>query len=124
MLETIDQWITAIASWMAIIPVQGWAILAGLFIGSVSTQWLKRTFPVGILFPNLKEVHQKMYIRISALLFSFLPTYYIWPDDRYRLWAAIAIGFGTPTVYRVGSFFVYKKWPDLRTRFSGIGNGS
>ena len=119
MADSINQWIETILNWLEVIPIQGWAILAGIFIGSVATQWIKRTFPVGILFPNLNPGIRVMVIRISAFILSFLPTYYIWPEDNIRLWAALAVGFGTPTVYRVGSFFAYKKWPDLEARFSG-----
>jgi len=123
MLETIDQWIKAIAGWLDIIPVQGWAILAGIFIGSMVTQWVKRNFPIKVLFPKCSVVWQKFSIRLLALVCSFAPTYFIWPDDKFRVWAAIAVGFGTPTVYRAFSFFLYRRWPDLRDRLSGTGTG-
>lgn len=123
MLETIDRWIIAITNWMAIIPVKGWAVIAGVFIGMVVTQWLKRTFPIHIICPNMSPAMHKMWIRIAALVFAAAPTYYIWPGSN-AIWAAIAVGFGTPSVYRIGTFFVYNKWPHLRERFSGTENGT
>jgi hypothetical protein len=119
MLETVDQWVTTIVGWFDIIPIQAWAILAGLFIGMVVTQWIKRNFPVKALFPSLTHEQQVLCIRVLGLVFSFLPTYFIWPDDSIRLWAAIGTGFGAPVVYRLLSFFAYKRWPDLEQRLSG-----
>ncbi len=118
MQETLGSWIDLILGWMDAIPIEGWAIIAGVFTGMVVTQWIKRTFPIHIIFPLMAPAIQKMYIRIASLVFAFLPTYFIWPGEN-AVWAGIAVGFGTPTIYRVGSFFVYKKWPELRERFSG-----
>ena len=121
-MNTIDSWITTIVGWFEIIPVQMWAVGGGLFIGFAVTQWVKRSFPIGVLFPSLTEVKQKMVIRVFALLCTALPTYFIWPDNGEAgnaLWAAIAVGFGSPIIYKVISFMIYKKWPDLRERFTG-----
>lgn len=123
MLETIDSWVVAIVGWFEIIPVQGWAILAGLFIGAMVTQWIKRNVPIKILFPKMSIQVARLCIRSLALVASFTPTYFIWPADQYRFWAALAVGFGTPFVYRVCTFFCYKKWPTLEARFSGTGTG-
>ncbi len=122
MVDTINEWIVAIVRWMEIIPIQGWAVLVGVFIGGMFTQWLKRTFPLKVLFPLLPPAICKMWIRLSALIFAALPTYFIWPDDN-AIWAAMAVGFATPTIYRLGSVLVYNKWPHLRERFSGTSNG-
>lgn len=122
-METLDNWITTAISWIDTIPVTGWAIIAGLLIGSMSTQWLKRTFPLAILAPNMSLAKRKMSLRILALVFSFCPTYFIWPDNN-AIWAALAVGFSTPAVYKMVLFVVYKKWPDLRTRLTGTGDRS
>ncbi len=119
MLETLDLWLNKAIEWYEAIPIQGWAIIAGLLIGGVVTQWVKRNFPLKVMFPNLTEAKQKLSIRTLALFASALPTFFIWPDDGYAIWAAIAVGFGTPTFYKVSSFFVYKKFPDLKDRFTG-----
>lgn len=119
MLETVNNWVVTVVGWFAIIPIQAWAIFAGLFIGMAVTQWIKRNFPIKVLFPSLAKAYQVFIIRFTGLVFSFLPTYFIWPDDGIRLWAAIATGFGAPMVYRMLSFFVYKKWPGLEARLSG-----
>lgn len=120
MLETVDQYLQTILGWFNIIPIEMWAVMAGLFIGGVVTQWVKRNFPMKILFPSLSKAKQVMCIRVLALLASFLPTYFIWPSNGgLRLWAAIAVGFGSPMVYRIATFFAYKKWPDLEARLSG-----
>lgn len=123
MRESINEWLTAILGWVEVIPVEGWAVLLGMFIGSMFTQWVKRNFPIAILFPKTNPAFHRLAIRLLALVASFAPTYAIWPDNQYRFWAALAVGFGTPFVYRVLTFFAYKKWPQLESRFSGTGNG-
>lgn len=119
MTEAIGKWIASILEWAQALPPQAWAILLGILFGGVVTQWLKRTFPLAILFPKLQKHWQVMWIRSFALVCSFIPAYIIWPDDQYELWAALAIGFSTPSIYRIGSYFVYRKWPDLEARWSG-----
>lgn len=121
-MDTIDGWITSVVRWFDIVPVELWAICGGLFIGFAVTQWVKRNFPIGVLFPSLTEVKQKMAIRILALFTTAIPTYFIWPNDGPAdnpLWAAIAVGFGAPIIYKVISFMLYKKWPTLKERFTG-----
>lgn len=122
-METLNSWITNVVGWIDMIPITGWAMIAGLVIGSFSTQWIKRTFPIAILMPTMALATQKMIIRITAFIFSFCPTFFIWPDKN-AVWAALAVGFCTPTVYKITSFCVYKKWPDLRARLSGVENES
>lgn len=119
MIETIGKWLSAIMEWASIIPQQGWAILIGIILGGAITQWLKRTFPVGVLFPHLQKEKHVVIIRTIALLCAAVPTYIIWPDDQYEIWAALVIGFATPSIYRALTFFVYKKWPELEVRWSG-----
>ncbi len=118
MTEAIGNWITAILTWMEVIPIEGWAILAGIFIGTVATQWLKRTFPLNVLFPKAPKHVLVLGIRITAFLFSFLPTFFIWPGQ-HAIWAALAVGFASPSIYRIGSYLVYQRWPHLAARFSG-----
>lgn len=119
MTEAIGNWISSILEWAQALPPQAWAILLGILFGGVVTQWLKRTFPPAIMFPNLDKHSQVAGIRITAFVCSFVPAYIIWPDDVYELWAPLAIGFSTPSIYRIASYFVYKKWPDLEARWSG-----
>jgi len=122
-MDTIDGWITSIVRWFEIIPVQVWAVMGGLFIGFAITQWIKRNFTIGVMFPSLTEVKQKLAIRLLALSTTAIPTYFIWPDNGETvnaLWAAIAVGFGSPIIYKVISFMVYKKWPALQERFTGM----
>lgn len=122
MIETISEWLAAILSWMEIIPAEGWAVMVGLFIGFAITQWIKRNFPIKAMFPKLTEAGQKRSIRLLALVTTAIPTFFIWPSNGEAdnaLWAAIAVGFGAPIFYKVISFVVYKKWPDLRAKFSG-----
>jgi len=121
-METLDGWIQAAVRWFEIIPAEAWAVIGGLFIGFAITQWVKRNFPMKSLFPSLAEVSQKRAIRLLALVCTALPTYFIWPDGGPAdnpLWAALAVGFGAPIFYKLISFFLYKKWPTLRERFSG-----
>jgi hypothetical protein len=119
MIESIGQWIVAVIGWAQQIPDQGWAILLGILFGGIVTQWLKRTLPVKVMFPNWPEHWYVMSLRIVALVAAFIPAYIIWPDDQYEIWAALAIGFATPSIYRILTFFVYKKWPGLEARWSG-----
>ncbi len=123
MLETIDNWINTAGGWLDIIPIEAWAVVGGLFIGFAITQWIKRNFPIKALLPNLSAVKHKFAIRLLALVCTALPTFFIWPSDGAqadnRYWAAIAVGFGAPIFYKVFSFFLYKKWPDLKGRMSG-----
>ena len=119
MTEAIGQWLTAILEWAAAIPVQGWAILFGILFGGIITQWLKRTIPVAVLFPRWPKQMQVIFIRCTALVSAFIPTYIIWPDDQYELWAALAVGFTTPSIYRIISYLAYRRWPDLAVRWSG-----
>ena len=119
MTQVIGEWLAAILAWAAAIPVQGWAILLGLLGGGVVTQWLKRTVPMSVLFPSWPKQAHVALLRVSALVFAFIPTYMLWPADQYQVWAALAVGFTTPTVYRVISFFVYKRWPQMEARWSG-----
>ncbi len=119
MTEVIGQWLSAVLIWAAAIPVQGWAILLGILLGGVVTQWVKRTIPVALLFPNWSAQMHVVFIRVLALVSAFIPAYIIWPDDQYELWAALAVGFTTPSIYRIASFFAYKRWPELSTKWSG-----
>jgi len=119
MIEAIGQWLSSILEWAAAIPQQGWAILFGILFGGVITQWIKRTLPIVYMFPSWSKTRQVAVIRTAAFFFSAVPTYIIWPDDMYELWAACAVGFTTPTLYRMGSFFLWRKWPELEKRWSG-----
>lgn len=119
MIESIGQWIVAIMAWAQQIPDQGWALILGVLFGGVVTQWLKRTIPVKVLFPNWEDHWHVVFLRVTALVSGAVPAYIIWPDDKWEIWAALAIGFTTPTLYRIGTFFVYKKWPGLEARWSG-----
>ena len=118
MLETIDQWITTALGWYESVPIEAWAIVAGLLIGGAVTQWIKLNFPLKILFPKLSAPKQRLSIRTIALFAGGLPTFFIWPDSN-AIWAALAVGFGTPSFYKLVSFFVYKKFPALKDRFKG-----
>lgn len=120
-METINNMIASVVAWTDAIPIQGWAIIAGILIGSMSTQWIKRTFPLAILAPKMSAAKQKMHIRMIAFVFSFGPTYFLWPDKN-AIFAALAVGFSTPTVYKIITVLVYKKWPSLRARLSGSEN--
>jgi len=122
-MEMINNWIVAVLGWFALIPQQGWAILLGLGLSGAITQWIKRTFPLNLIFPGKKEVVYKSAIRVFSLVLGFVPTYFLWPDDVYKFWAALAVGFGTPTFYKVLTFFIYRKWPQLKLKLSGV-NGA
>ncbi len=122
MQQTIDGWINSAVAWYALIPAEAWAIVVGLFIGLAVTQWVKRNFPIKAFFPGLSHIKQKLYIRLLSLVCTAVPTYFIWPKNGEAdnpVWAAIAVGFGAPIIYKVVSFFLYKKWPDLKVRFTG-----
>lgn len=119
MTETITRWLENILAWAAIIPQEGWAIIIGVILGSAATQWLKRTFPASMLFPTMSKQFHVMWIRVSALFFASVPTYIIWPDNLYEFWAAAVVGFVTPAIYRLCTFMVYKRWPELEDRWSG-----
>lgn len=118
MIDSIQAWLDAVLRWTAAIPETGWAVLAGLFIGGMLTQWIKRSVPVGELLPGLSKGMQVFYVRILALVFSFLPTFFLWPDEN-AVWVALAVGVTTPTVYRVCTLALYRRWPHLERTMSG-----
>jgi len=119
MTEVISKWLASVLEWAEALPVQGWAILLGLLFGFVVTQWVKRTIPMSVLFPDMPKQGHVVILRALALVSAFIPTYILWPPDQYEIWAALAVGFTSPTVYRLISFFTYKKWPALEARWSG-----
>ncbi len=120
MIETITNWLNAVFGWAASIPQPGWAILLGFLFGVFLTQWIKKTFPIETLFPGKSKTVYVTIIRIYALLAAMVPTYLLWPvEDIYRPYAALAVGVMTPIVYKTGTHFIYKKWPDLEDRWSG-----
>lgn len=119
MIETIGNWFTALMEWASAMPPQGWAVLLGILLGGAVTQWVKRTFPLSVMFPGLAKQWQVSIIRILAFCSGFIATYILWPDDEYELWASLIVGFATPTVYRVLSYFIFKKWPGMEDRWSG-----
>lgn len=116
MIETIGQWVDAILQWIYMVPREVWAVFIGLTVGGAGTQWLKRTFPATVLFQS-KEM-AVMYLRIIAFVLSFLPTYFVW-DGKHAVWVAAAVGFTTPALYKASTFFLYKKFPELKERLSG-----
>lgn len=129
MIDTITQWINALVLWLDTIPPGVLAILTGIVIGGLSTQWLKRTFPPTVLL-GLDEGTAVMVLRILAFVFSAVPTYYMWPtappasvigpdhSDK-AIWAALFVGFATPTIYKIATFLLYKRFPKLEERLSG-----
>ncbi len=118
-METINGWFLGILNWIALMPQQGWAVLLGLGLSGGITQWMKRTFPLHLIFPGQTELVYKSSIRCASLILGFIPTYFVWPDDVFRFWAALAVGFGTPTFYKMLTFFMYRKWPQLEQKLSG-----
>jgi hypothetical protein len=122
MIDTISTWIAAVVEWMDAIPITVWALIVGLVIGGAATQWVKMTFPVGILFPKMPPAMQIMYIRLIAFVLSFVPTFFIWPGEN-AVWAATAVGFSSPTIYKILSVFIFKRWPELGERLSGTSTG-
>jgi len=119
MIDTITAWFNAVMEWVGALPVQGWAILIGILLGGAVTQWLKRTIPIAILWPSLTKPMQVMVLRCIALVCAFIPTYILWPDDQYEVWAAVSVGFATPVIYRVATVFLYKRFPLLKAKLSG-----
>ena len=120
MIDTINTWFEAILGWFAAVPQPAWAVLVGLFIGGALTQWLKRTFPLSILLPNSSKGFRISVIRVLAFVLAVVPAYILWPaDDIYRVWAALAVGVSAPSTYKLVTFLVYKKWPQLEKVWSG-----
>lgn len=118
-METITKWINSLVMWLDTLPPGVLAILAGLVIGGLSTQWLKRTFPFTVIF-GIRPQTAVMMIRIVGFAFSALPTYFLWDGPPVgRLWASVFVGFATPTVYKVATFFIYRAYPKLEQRLSG-----
>ena len=105
------------------IPIQGYAVICGLLVALLGTQWLKKTFPVYVLMGTDRNKFIYIYIiRFVSFILGFLPTYFIWPADTLRVWMALVVGFGAPSIYKLVVFFAYKYFPSLEEKWSHLPN--
>lgn len=106
------------------IPIHGYAVACGLLVALLGTQWLKKTFPLYVIMGTDRNKFIYIYvIRFTSLVLGFLPTYFIWPaDDPLRVWVALIVGFGTPSIYKLVVFFAYKYFPSLEEKWSHLPN--
>lgn len=118
MIEKVNEYLDSIVEWMEKVPPEALAIAMGILIGSAATQWIKRTFPPHVLF-GIKQSYAVTLLRIVAFVLSALPTFYMWPETRqHGIWVALFVGFATPAIYKIATFFLYKKFPKLEERMS------
>lgn len=124
MIDYISNLLSTVVLWAETTPPWAVAMLSGVLIGSLSTQWIKRTFPVTVVL-NCSAETAVIILRSMAFLFSALPTYFLWPESSASFfrggafWAALFIGFATPTLYKLFTFFLYRRFPQLEERLSG-----
>lgn len=88
------------------------ALLAGLLCSLAFTQVLKKLGPE---FPSLSDRQLRGFIRFSAFVFGFVPTYLLWPG---RGWPGVLFGFVigvlAPAIYAVAVRIIvhYLPWID------------
>lgn len=98
------------------------ALLAGLLCSLAFTQALKKLGPE---FNNLSDNALRWFIRVSAFVFGFLPTYLLWPQ---RGAPAVAFGFVigmlAPSIYTIVIRVAVHFFPWLDSKMSARPNQS
>lgn len=118
----LDTLFTFVLKWVGMMPQNGWAIVLSVIIASIGTQWLKMTFSYTLVheWGVNSELTYKTIVRVVSLLLGFAVCYNLWPVDIYRFWTSVATALIAPILYKFTMYFVYKKWPDLEAKLSGL----
>jgi hypothetical protein len=99
---------------IATLPPQFWAPVAGLLISWFGTQAIKFQLP-----DNLPDPRHRRAIRGAATLLGAIPTYALWPthDATAAIWALL-VGLASPTLYVYAMRILYHFYPWLEGKMS------
>jgi RsiW-degrading membrane proteinase PrsW (M82 family) len=120
-METADNYFQTGMNWIDRMPIEFWAVVLGLVLSLLLTQFLKRMLPIEI-WTDAKHSERNYRLTIQAIAFfsGAITTFVAWPTPgAFRILVAIAVGLATPIFYFVAVRVARKIWANVEARLSG-----